>query len=270
MKRTILAALAATLLAGTAYGADIAPMYKAVPQQAPAPAINWTGFHIGLNAGWLGSTSNDITSAFTDTGGGGLGAPLTANKVALTESLGYNGFLGGGQIGYNWQTGMFVVGFEGDFDGVSASSSDTNGPFKFAGFVPVSYGFNRELDWLATVRGKAGITVMPSLLFYATGGLAVGEVKLGNSFICPTCAPAASTEATTTNTQSNTATGWTVGAGAEWMFAQNWSIKVEYLYVDLGSSTSTLTYTYGGNTSTMTSTVNERENVARGGINYRF
>jgi outer membrane immunogenic protein len=84
------------------------------------------------------------------------------------------------------------------------------------------------------------------------------------------CAPPASTEATTTNSVSNTSPGWTVGAGAEWMFAPNWSVKAEYLYVDLTSHSSTIVYTYGANTSSLTSTAHDSEHVVRGGINFHF
>ena len=111
---------------------------------------------------------------------------------------------------------------------------------------------------------------MPSFLLYATGGLAVGQTKIGNQFICPVCGPPASTQASTTNQNTNTSAGWTVGAGAEWMFAPRWSLKAEYLYVDLGSHSSTITYTYNAGPSTLTSSVRDAENIVRGGINYHF
>jgi len=114
------------------------------------------------------------------------------------------------------------------------------------------------------------MTVTPAFLLYATGGLAVGQTKIGNQFICPACAPPASTEAATSNTNTRTSAGWTVGAGLEWMLAPRWSVKAEYLYVDLGSQSSTITYTYGANTSTLTSSVRNHENIARAGINYHF
>jgi outer membrane immunogenic protein len=136
--------------------------------------------------------------------------------------------------------------------------------------VPVSTGYNREIDWLSTYRGRLGVTATPEVLLYATGGLAVGQTKIGNSFGCPTCNPPSGTETSSANLTSNTSAGWTVGAGAEWMFAPHWSVKAEYLYVDLGSHNSTITYTYGPNTSTLTSSVHDTDNVVRGGINYRF
>jgi outer membrane immunogenic protein len=84
------------------------------------------------------------------------------------------------------------------------------------------------------------------------------------------CAPPSATEASTANIISSTSAGWTVGAGAEWMFAPQWSVKAEYLYVDLGTNSSTITYAYGANTSALTSSVHDTYNVVRGGINFHF
>ena len=264
------AAVAVIAASLSAQAADLsaAPIAKA-PVYVPAPS--WTGFYLGANAGWLGSANNTITNTGTDTGAGGLGALLAAGAIPASVNLGYNGFLGGGQVGYNWQAGGFLFGLEADLDGISAKSSTTVGPNTVAGFVPVTTGYNREIDWLSTVRGRIGVVASSQFLLYATGGLAFGQTKVGNVFICATCAPPAFTEATTVNTVTNTSAGWTVGAGAEWMFAPHWSVKAEYLYADLGNHSSTITYTYGAaSSSTMTSTVRDSVNIARGGINYHF
>jgi len=270
--RKVLGFVGATLLlAGPALAADLSkppPVYKA---PALVPVLSWTGWYIGGNAGWVGSANDNVTNTGTDTGPGGLGTALANGQIPGSIPDKLSGFIGGGQIGYNWQTGNWVFGLEADFDGASAKG---DAAAVFPGSlttVPFTTTFHRELDWLATVRGRLGVTVAPAFLVYATGGLAVGETKLGNSFICPTCAPPASTEATTTNTNSNTSAGWTAGAGAEWMFAPNWSVKAEYLYVDLGTHSSTITYTYPvANTSSLTSTVHDTEHVVRDGINFHF
>lgn len=275
MKAFLMIPIAAALaiLSSLANAADIRaaqPVYKAPPADVTMPVSSWAGFYIGLNAGWVGSVSSPITNTGTDTGLGGLGSGLTAGVIPTSVDVGHNGFIGGGQIGYNWQASNFVYGLEADFDGASAKSNATIAFPGGRGIVPLSTAYNSELDWLGTVRVRAGFTIAPTLLFYATGGLAVAEVKLGNSFTCATCGPPASTEATTANALSRVATGWTVGAGAEWMFTQKLSLKAEYLYVDLGNSTSTIGYTYGRNSSSLTSTINDRENIVRGGINYHF
>jgi outer membrane immunogenic protein len=239
----------------------------------PAPLIvpvSWTGWYIGLNAGWVGSNKDTITNTGTDTGAGGLGSALGVGLIPTSVGLNEDGFIGGAQVGFNWQVNNWVFGLEGDFDGTSAKADSTVGPITVGASAPVTTTYSRELTWLATVRGRVGFTATPSLLLFATGGLAVGEVKIGNSFICPTCAPPASTQASTSNTSTDTKAGWTVGGGIEWMFAPHWSLKAEYLYVDLGTHDSTITYTYGANTSTMTSSVKEQFSVARAGVNFHF
>ena len=137
-------------------------------------------------------------------------------------------------------------------------------------FGPNTQTYNREADWLSTIRGRLGFTATPQFLIYGTGGFAVGEVKVGSSVSCPLATPPCSAEPTTTNSTSTTATGWTAGAGFEWMFMPHWSVKAEYLYADLGKHSSTLVYTYGGNTSSLTSTVRDTMNIARAGINWHF
>ncbi len=128
----------------------------------------------------------------------------------------------------------------------------------------------RELDWLATVRGRLGMTVTPSFLIYGTGGLAIGQTKIGSTEDCPLANPPCASEPSMNTKSTHTSAGWTVGAGAEWMFAPNWSLKAEYLYVDLGSHSNTIVYTYGPFTSSMTSTARDTMNIVRGGINFHF
>jgi outer membrane immunogenic protein len=252
-------------------GAMAADMAVKARPIAP-PVWTWTGFYVGVNGGWIESNNNRLTNVGTDTGPGGLGSLVNAGSIpiALTGFRNSGGMVGG-TAGYNWQVDPnWVVGIEGDIDWVSAKRTFNTGFITAPGFVPVATAYNRELDWLATFRGRLGYAVAPSFLVYGTAGLAVGQVRIGNQFICPTCGPPASTEASTTNTNSSAEAGWTVGAGAEWKFAPAWSVKAEYLYVDLGTHSSLITYTYGGSTSTLRSSVHETFNIARVGINYSF
>jgi outer membrane immunogenic protein len=275
MRKTLGLVGATLLLAGPAFAADLSkppPVYKA---PALIPVLNWSGWYVGGNAGWVGSANDNVTNTGTDTDSAGLGSALANGFIPASVPVKFSGFIGGGQIGYNWQSANFVFGLEADFDGADAKGSSTSVFPGAPGVVPFTTTYNRELDWLATFRGRLGVTVSPAFLVYATGGLAVGETKIGNSFICPTCAPPSFTQASTANTNSNTSAGWTVGAGAEWMFAPQWSVKAEYLYVDLGSHSSTISYAYGpgGTTvfnSALTSTVHDTEHVVRGGINFHF
>jgi len=246
-----------------------APVYTKAPVAVPNA---WSGFYGGVNAGWVGSTGNTITFSGTDTGASGLGSMLADGVIPSSINLGYNGFLGGGQLGYNWQRGNWVFGLEGDIDWVSAKSSGTFPdcplPPPPVGLAPpLTLNATRELDWLGTVRGRIGYTPVAPFLVYATGGLAVGEHKLGIGLSDPTASPVANLF----NETLSTSAGWTVGAGAEWMFARQWSLKAEYLYVDLGDINSTINYAYPPvNTSSLTASVHDRDNIVRGGINYHF
>jgi outer membrane immunogenic protein len=260
---------AALTFSGSAFGADMA--IKAPPPVPVAAPHNWAGFYVGANAGWVGSTGNTINNTGTDTGGGGLGAALAAGNIPGSIYLGYHGFLGGGQFGYNWQVSNWVYGLEADFDWSSAKSSITVPDARFlppAGLQsPFTINASRQLNWVDTFRGRIGITPSAPLLLYATGGLAVGEHQVGIGVNDPGGIPPANLF----NQTSKTSAGWTLGGGAEWMFAPRWSVKAEYLYVDLGNVNSTITYSYAGpNTSSLTATVHDRDNIVRGGINYHF
>ena len=241
--------------------ADVAPLYRAPP---PLPVIwsSWTGFYVGANLGWVGSSN----STLTNTGAGGLGSALAAGFIPGSVGVSHNGLIGGGQIGYNWQFSPFwVAGIEADYDGISKYS--TTSVFASPGsaaFPPFTTTFTSGLDTLGTVRARLGWLWTPALLAYATGGFAYGETKVGSSFTCPICVPPGAVALTSTNTS----TGWTVGTGLEWQFAPLWSVKAEYLYVDLGSRSDIIGY--GPFNSTLTSTVEERDNIVRAGLNYKF
>jgi len=241
--------------------------------KAPAaePVSRWAGSYIGANGGWLGSTGHSIGNTGTDDGGAGLGTGLATGAMPTSVGLGYKGFLLGGTVGYNWQVSpTWVLGIETDFDGAIARSSADSGVAIGPMGVPQDTTFSRELDWLGTFRGRAGVTPVSQLLLYATGGLAYGQTRLGSDFICTTCAPSPVAPAAT----AHTAFGWTAGGGVEWAFAPQWSVKAEYLYVDLGSISNFISYAYnlpnGGNASTLTSTARDTENVVRIGLNYKI
>lgn len=234
---------------------------SAVAGDRVSPAYNWSGFYVGLNAGWIGAADNTI---------GNTEDPESlrsgfANLIPGSVNSQPAGFLGGGQIGYNWQIERFVIGGEADFEGANARSRQTVGPIAFSDFFPSTTQFGRTLDWLTTIRGRIGITVAPSLLVYGTGGLAAGRTTLDNSFSaqCLRCR-------LMTGNSATTSFGWTAGAGAEWMLAPRWSIKAEYLHVDLGTQTATILFSDSVPPSWLTSQVRNTENIVRAGINYRF
>jgi outer membrane immunogenic protein len=262
------------LLVGVAFGAlimpamaaDVAPYYR-----APLPVWGWSGFYIGANAGWVGSTGQTITNTGSDSGTLGLGTGLLVGAIPGTVNVNNSGFLGGGQVGYNWQIGPnWVWGIETDLDGASAKSSTTVAFAGSSAFGPISTVYNSNLDVLGTLRARLGFLVTPNFLFYGTGGLAYADYKLGSAAVCPTFKPPCEGQAGTSDQISNWSFGWTVGAGVEWQFAPAWSVKAEYLYIDLGTQSSTITYDYGSSFSSLTSTVNEHDNIFRVGVNYMF
>jgi outer membrane immunogenic protein len=181
------------------------------------------------------------------------------------------GVTGGAQLGYNWQIGSLVTGLEADIQGSSIKGSARGTSILVSTGAPDPGGgilSEPKLSWFGTVRGRLGLTVTPDLLLYGTGGLAYGHVDASaNSQFFDTGILQSEFPASV----SKTKVGWTAGAGAEWMLARNWSAKLEYLYVDLGSESAIgdavpvidpqfkAGYTW-----------RFRENIARVGVNYHF
>jgi outer membrane immunogenic protein len=153
------------------------------------------------------------------------------------------GGLAGGTLGYNIQTGNWVWGIEGDIDWADLKGSDTG-----TGVCTGGSGCETRNRWLGTIRGRVGYA-FDRWLPYLTGGGAFGDVKM------QTAAGTAATE---------TPMGWTIGAGVEWAFMGAWSAKLEYLYVDLGDSTC------GASVCGIATTVSDKTNLVRAGLNYRF
>jgi outer membrane immunogenic protein len=298
MKIAVIAAAISIAGTGLAFAAD---MPLKAPPPPVAPVMTWTGFYIGLNAGGTWDNNHSVdTLGLPVQGSGGIGpGSYAANSAAAATgsiSFGNDGrFIGGGQIGYNWQFGgRGVAGFEADIDGISQRNrtgvlNNTVGPFPFAGANEVInsqiVSTRTALDYLGTVRGRLGILPSPAFLLYATGGAAYGSVKASTSVTQTNndCAqfpgnclgPGGATFGST----SNTLFGWTAGVGGEWMFAPNWSAKVEYLYYDLGSVSYNSTLTTGGGSFSpaapaaivnVASTAKFNGSIARVGINYHF
>ena len=262
MKQIVLAGLALGALAMPALAADMAPLPKA------PPLLGWTGFYVGGNVGWAGST-DALTNYGTDSGTAGLGTYLLNGGIPGIVNLNETGVIGGGQVGYNWQVApTWVVGIEADFQGTNAKGSNS---FAFLGappVLPITTTYTRELDWLGTLRGRFGYLWFPSLMFYGTGGLTYGENKIGVAASCSAWTPPCGSEAGMSHQSSNTSAGFAAGAGAEWRFAPAWTLRGEYLYVEFGRFSNTISYTYPANTSTLTSTIRERDNIARVALNY--
>ncbi len=200
--------------------------YKA-PSEIP---FSWTGFYAGINGGYAWGQSSWSDPA------------IGANSGNFKTS----GGLVGGQLGYNWQTGAVVFGIESDADWMSVKGS-TTGP---GGVCLVDGGgqCKTQQNWIGTTRARVGY-VFDRWLPYVTGGVAYGNIQA----VQPT------------GTSSNTDVGWSAGAGVEYAINRNWSAKLEYLHIDLGTATF-----MGAASGTPTLAVPVTDELVRAGVNYHW
>jgi len=227
MRRLSLALLASiglvTGLSQVANATDLGRVYKAPP---PPPVVTsvftWTGIYVGGNIGYGWGSSNGC-------------------DIFGCIDRSPNGILGGGQIGFNYQFARnWMVGLEADYAWAGMKDSQTYGGLP-------SYYVSDSINQIGTVRGRIGYAWDRSL-FYATGGFAYGNTEYCNNYAGFYCV-------------KNNHTGWTVGAGWEYAFTNNWTARAEYLYVDLGKKD------FGvANVASVDTTAN----ILRFGINYKF
>jgi outer membrane immunogenic protein len=277
MKQQWLAGAAlAALSIGSAVAADM-PV-KAIPPGCPG--CNWNGYYVGVNlgGGFAQGRGNDGIS-LTPAGTFAAVAPGVANPISNTSySESPAGFLGGGQIGYNWQMGHVVLGAEADWDLASQRDSVQVDNFIASSVVvaPASYGYSdqEKIKWLSTVRARIG-WANGWTLAYVTGGPAWGRIDSNYTFATfgsGIFAPAAGAA-----NFSTTKTGFAIGSGVEtslgWMGANHWSAKIEYLYVDLGTVRNAFSVPNGGvvgSTYGIASSAQIHDHLVRVGLNYRF
>jgi outer membrane immunogenic protein len=249
MRQTLLVSVSALALSCTV---------AAPAQAAPPTPMTWTGFYVGANVGYAWGNSNPSLT------GDPTALPYLLNTTfAAPPSLHPHGFIGGGQLGYNWQSGQWVYGVEVDFSGLSAKADATISPF-FGFKGPNSVTWSSRYDWLFTSRVRGGMTVAPNWLIYATGGLAVTQVH--DSVICTTPGVGCANFAGGWEfSKTSVLPGGTFGGGVETMFAPNWSARVEYLYAKFGSTTP-------GSSAGLPPlfSFNHSLSVARFAINYHF
>lgn len=239
------------MLAGTAHAASVAaarvrPQAASVHGKAPLPAFNWRGIYFGVNGGY-GSAATSSVDTIT-------GNIFGANGT-YPNSVDLDGFLGGGTIGANYQIGRLVLGVEGDWDwtnqSVTKSVSCTGGC--------VATGHS-TIRWLATLRGRVGYAINRVLL-YGTAGAAFVNAKDTQTQTVPVGAPAV--------VFSDTALGWAAGAGLEYAFTQNLSVKLEYLHVGVNlSDTVPFPKLMGGGWETERASISD--NIVRVGLNWTF
>jgi outer membrane immunogenic protein len=269
MKRILLATVALIGWSGATFAADMPVKAPVAPMVCPT--CNWSGFYIGVNAGGsIGVDSNvDRLSGFP-TGGGFPNNPYLSSddKRALP------GGLGGAQIGFNWQAGNWVFGGEADWQYSNERSTLTvTGQDLAATLFTSSYSDEERIKSLGTARARLG-WASDGWLWYVTGGAAWARVE--SNYVLTSSLPAVTFASPVSVGFATNKGGWTVGGGVETCLgtfgSSNWSAKLEYLYVDLGSITNAFQTptTTAGTFATFSSSNSIRDHIIRVGLNYRF
>ena len=234
---------------------------------------SWTGAYVGVTAGYGWGESASAVTAIEPS----IAVPyqqLGMLPTALKPSA--RGFIGGGEVGYNWQSGRWVAGVEADFSYSGLRGDETYAVPPVPGNNPVAMTQGAQLDWFGTVRARAGVLMTPDTLVFATGGLAYGRVKALSNIVSTEPAFPCSTGIglCSTGAASETRTGWTVGGGLESRFAPNWTVKVEYLYFDLGNMSNTANSTsffpFWNGKPIVGATSDITGNIVRVGLNYQL
>jgi len=185
----------------------------------PVVAPVWTGFYAGVNGGGSFGDSENLR----------VRNNFDSSEADIGQFF-HDGGFGGGQIGYNWSGfgwgNQVVLGVETDLQGSSIGSSFDRNDLNYAGFAPAFFHASQNIDYFGTVRGRLGYA-FGNALIYATGGFAYANidttVNLSSGF--------------NVLNSNKLETGWVVGGGVEYLFAPNWSGKVEYQFIDLSNQT---------------------------------
>jgi outer membrane immunogenic protein len=236
-------------------GPTVAPVYAKAPQVAP---FSWTGFYAGIH---LGGGSSD-TDWFDDGSPTSLGSGVPGLHDASYHAT---GFLAGGQFGYNYQIGWAVLGVEADASWANLRGSMFNCFSQFAAFIAQSC--STRTDGLGTVTGRFGVALDRSLL-YLKGGVAWAHENYANP-----CAALIALCATTLATGSDTRIGWTIGGGIEHAFARDWTVRVEYDFVDFGTRNEAFVGMPPPSPpipTVLTENIRDRIQMIKVGVNYRF
>lgn len=184
---------------------------------ASAAPFEWTGFYIGAQTGGVRPKAS-ISGAFSD---------LFDSSRWSSEQSWTSPFLGG-FVGYDYRIGRFVLGFEGD---LNARFNDGTGSLPSVYGIDVTKNWKSESKWDASLRARFGVLATEQLLLYATGGAAFSNFRFSNADVHSD----ADVYWGTRNIYGGNRTGWTLGAGGQWAFTQNWSVRIEYRHSDYGT-----------------------------------
>lgn len=234
--------VSALLITAPLSAASAADMPVKAPPLPPAPAVSyWTGWYVGIEGGYGWGRAEDTDATGFDSG-----------------RFDVSGGLVGGTIGYNWQVNQFVLGLEGDGSWVNIKGSTIGTVAAVGTCGGASPNCNSNLQALGTFRGRLGLP-WGNVLPFVTGGLAVGSL---NGSEGDTVANGAAGSGTTT------VAGWTLGGGIEARLPGAWSVKAEYLYVNLGNHPIFNDTLPGG--TVVGENVRFTTNIFRAGLNYQF
>jgi outer membrane immunogenic protein len=249
MKQLFLGSVALVALGlGTsaAFAADRGvPAYA--PPPPPAPVYTWNGCYVGASAGTSSGNSQHFDAA----------------GVPITNGFDLSGFIGGGQLGCNWQWGAWVFGIEGDGSAVNKSGQG----FELTPPRPANTLWISETQerWFVTARGRLGLTNFwwfgDKTLLYVTGGGAWAKID-ASEWLATNTIP-------TAHQESNTRSGYTVGGGIEYALGYGWSVKSEFLYADFGTFR-TFTSPPFGVAGIQPRDVKVQDYIWRAGMNYKF
>jgi outer membrane immunogenic protein len=229
----------------------------------------WTGYYVGGYGGvTIARPGINASTVYTDEGYF-AGSSVAAVNADGTRNVDAKGFTGGGQFGYNQQYGNIVVGAEADF-GSQRFSKEVSVTRTYPDFAPSTYTLTQEVksNWIATFRPKLGVSA-GNAMFYATGGLALTDVRYNSTFTDTF------DDALETGEIKKTRAGYTMGGGVEVRATEQWSVKGEYLFSDFGrisAEGSEFTTSGGGSwpETVFTHAVKMKSHNVRFGVNYRF
>jgi len=272
---------------GLAIAATSATQAKDRPRAAAKPMIvavdHWSGPYVGLVAGLAEGRTTALSTVACPPNGflcDPVHYPENGSLLGATASGPQSGhaFTAGVAAGYQWHRDSFVYGLEGDISALplslsrGGSASSLNLGLVNPGPVPVvaTVSATAAIDWLATLRGRLGFLASPDVLIYATGGLALTEISVGNAY---TDNWVFNGGAVGNSKVRSSVAGYVVGAGAEWAIGQGWALRAEYLHVDFGAQTTSGMVTVvqvPAAQNPFTSRADLTANLFRTGLTWRF
>jgi outer membrane immunogenic protein len=275
MKKLFLGSVALVALGlGTpaAFAAD-RPVPAYTPPPPPPPAYTWSGCYVGGHAGSSSGRSTHFTTAASaiTRATGPVPLPAGAAGANITDSFDLSGFIGGGQLGCNWQWGVWVFGIDGDGSATNKEGQAFEVPLE--PFSPGSSSFISQTQerWLVTARARLGLTNFwwfgPQTLVYVTGGGAWAKIDVSEFFTAQ--GPPFVSRPQIGFQESNTRSGWTVGGGYEYAMGYGWSVRGEFLYVKFDDFTAFNTGPFPVGTLAPRE-VRLEDYIFRAGLNYKF